>query len=653
MPVIVKFATRLILVAFVVTAIAHLGAPRAHGVGSTTGWDVTSGADMVVDDARNRVYVTAGSQVLTFDYVQRTALAPRELGGQLIGIDLSADGRFLAVADRTNLHVHVVDLEADQESTIPIEPVQGEVGTFDVAYCDDGSLLVTTEYASAGWTPLRRYSPEEGWSTLASLSSGWHSGPVLSPNRDHSFVGVIEPNNSSGKLLRYRSSDRTLQVWGYGGVYFFDVAASRTGEMAVFSRHQMHVVGGANLTARWTINYSDLRAHPVTGFFSDAQSVLYTGWAGSSIGILAHNPATGAIVDRPWGTALSYPDKPGQAEKLAESEDGRYLFILHPYVFAMSDQYRTALVTASLSSELLWPGELFAIDGKLVRSARVPTPIAGEELVIQKLSKGSSAWQDVVSVTTREDGSFSWIGTAESSGSYRVRWPGKGAYFAPTISTSMPLAVWSQTELVLRTDDHNPDYGADARVDVHPGPNTTPLSFGSRVWLERRSATGWERIREAQVNSRGVGTFWVDDLTTAETYRAQVEQKAPHNAAVSAALKITPEAQLTRSTSWSRLRPGKTYTAKGGAKPTAVASGKKVVIRAYRRRANGMYPRASSPTRVFKAGSVYRPTQRGLSYRVPVKFTKKDRGVWRLVAYRPGDSMNAATYGKPDHVVVR
>src|SRR4051812_34257252 len=63
----------------------------------------SAAAEAVFDLARNRVYVpTSGGEVLRFDLATKKQLTPWEsIGGSLGGADITPDGKYLYVADRT------------------------------------------------------------------------------------------------------------------------------------------------------------------------------------------------------------------------------------------------------------------------------------------------------------------------------------------------------------------------------------------------------------------------------------------------------------------------------------------------------------------------------------------------------------------------
>src|SRR6185312_10561649 len=89
------------------------------------------------------LYMTAGSQILRYSTSTSSFLTPWNIGGSLVGIDLSADGNTLAVADSTSnqSRVFLVNRSTGQSTPVNFTPAFGEAGTFMVAWGSDGRLL--------------------------------------------------------------------------------------------------------------------------------------------------------------------------------------------------------------------------------------------------------------------------------------------------------------------------------------------------------------------------------------------------------------------------------------------------------------------------------------------------------------------------------
>lgn len=157
--------------------------------------------DMVHDDSRGLIYISQGGEVLRYDIASGGFLSPIVLGGQLKGLDISADNGTLAVADdlsgSTSGWVHLVSLNDLTARTMPFTKNGNyESGTFSVRFAADGKLYATTEFWGSGWTPLRKLDPATGvWTQLASV----RQATMLSTSGDGDTLAFAESNISDGR----------------------------------------------------------------------------------------------------------------------------------------------------------------------------------------------------------------------------------------------------------------------------------------------------------------------------------------------------------------------------------------------------------------------------------------------------------------------
>jgi Bacterial Ig domain len=156
-------------------------------------------ADMVHDDTRGIIYITQGDQVLRYHIGSGTYLSPIALGGQLRGLDISADNATLAVADdATGIStgwVHLVSLNDLTSRTVPFDKELYESGTFSVSFGADNALYATTNYWGSGWTPMRRLdTATDTWTQLASV----RQATMLSSSGDGDTIAFAETNSSDG-----------------------------------------------------------------------------------------------------------------------------------------------------------------------------------------------------------------------------------------------------------------------------------------------------------------------------------------------------------------------------------------------------------------------------------------------------------------------
>jgi Bacterial Ig domain len=232
--------------------------------------------DMVYDDRYGVVYITNGSDLLRYDVATGAFLTPVALGGSLIGIDISPDGKTLAVADGSSnglqVSVYLVSIPdlyglaytATRKVSVDRDFYEG--GAWSVAFASDGSLRVTSRFLGSGWVPLRRLDPStDTWTPLASV----RQDTMLSASGDGDTIAFAESNISdgawglldiptSGIVRRQSYTDGTswfnfeiatdamgaqFAVPTYGGTFIYDEMYRKVKTLGVYAGPQ--AIGGA------------------------------------------------------------------------------------------------------------------------------------------------------------------------------------------------------------------------------------------------------------------------------------------------------------------------------------------------------------------------------------------------------------------------
>lgn len=157
--------------------------------------------DMVYDDKRDLVYISSGTQVLRYQVATASFLQPIELGGDLSGIDLSPDGKTLAVADRSSngsqLWVNAVRLDDLHVSKLVAEKAyELESGTWAVSFAFDGSLYATSRFSGSGWVQMRRFDVDTGAVVLLAQIT---QDTMLASSGDGKTIAFAEANISDGR----------------------------------------------------------------------------------------------------------------------------------------------------------------------------------------------------------------------------------------------------------------------------------------------------------------------------------------------------------------------------------------------------------------------------------------------------------------------
>lgn len=183
--------------------------------------------DVAYDDTSHTVFISGGSALRRYDLERATFLPSLELGGSTYGMDISADGRTLAVAnallDSGQVAIDLVDLATLAVRRIGFAPTASESGALTVAFDSVGELLVSTQYAGSGFTPLRVVNPATGSiRELATLAAP----TMLSPSADHTRIAVASGNISSGPFGIYTTGDKTYASLGRTDWFVVDVGIS-------------------------------------------------------------------------------------------------------------------------------------------------------------------------------------------------------------------------------------------------------------------------------------------------------------------------------------------------------------------------------------------------------------------------------------------
>lgn len=259
---------------------ASLAATAVHAEGTF----ISAGtrADIAYDDARGVLYISSGGRLLRYQLSTKSFLAPIYLGGELKGLDISPDGRTLAVAnsqiDDAKNWIHLVDLSSLAVRKIKFTRIFDEGGTFSVAYTRDGRLLVSSSYF--GWigAPLRRYDPvSQSVMTVGSV----HRDSMLRSSADGSVVALASNDTSSGAFGKYMVSSGTVREDGDTGWMNFDVGVSRDARFYAVSTYGGTYIAGKSLAPTGTVIGTYASGQPLGAAFHPTKDKVYFPWANS------------------------------------------------------------------------------------------------------------------------------------------------------------------------------------------------------------------------------------------------------------------------------------------------------------------------------------------------------------------------------------
>ncbi len=230
-------------------AVLVLSAAAAQAENLPSGFIPAAGrVDIAFDTKNQTLYISGGPELRRFDVKTKTFLEPLKLGGTTMGMDISADGKKLAIANGSRsakeVFVDVVTLKSGKAKRVAFPREYGEGGTYTVAYDADGKLLVTTGYEGSGWTPLRRYDPATGLTQqLGDLSEA-----TVNPSFNHKYVGITEGNSSDGPYGLYTTGDAAYQVRGELGASLNEIAVAPNGAQIAIPTYKGTFIDDAKKT---------------------------------------------------------------------------------------------------------------------------------------------------------------------------------------------------------------------------------------------------------------------------------------------------------------------------------------------------------------------------------------------------------------------
>lgn len=277
-------------------------------------------------DAKSQVlYISGGPEVRRFDVKTKTFLEPLKLGGATMGMDVSADGKKLAVANASrgarDVFVDVVTLKTGKSKRVSFPLESGEGGSYTVAYDAQGQLLVTTSYEGSGWTPLRKYDPATGLTVkLADLSEA-----AVNPSPNHKYVGVVEGNSSNGPYGIYTTGDSTYHERADTDAWLSEIAVAPNGGQIAIPTYMGTLIDDAKKTLPSVGTYGV--SVPIGAAYAPSGDFIYYSFSNSSY-VVEYDRRTMTEVRK-----VTVPGKfdwwpmPLEEGRVKVSSDGRLLFV--------------------------------------------------------------------------------------------------------------------------------------------------------------------------------------------------------------------------------------------------------------------------------------------------------------------------------------
>ncbi|MFN4296011.1 MAG: hypothetical protein ACK4FB_04155, partial [Brevundimonas sp.] len=172
-----------------------------------------SSGSMAVDQTSGIVYSIGAGRVTLWNANTGTFLAPIDLPGNLAGIAVSPDGRWLLVGSanlvtvngESHVAIHRIDLTTMERDVVTIEAAYYEGGVADIAVDSNGMVLFTTQFMGSGWTPLRFFDVADADAVPARVPGVQEvrGGSDLIASPSGNFILVTESNISNGPIALY------------------------------------------------------------------------------------------------------------------------------------------------------------------------------------------------------------------------------------------------------------------------------------------------------------------------------------------------------------------------------------------------------------------------------------------------------------------
>ena len=220
-------------------------------------------------------------------------------------MDLSPDGRTLAVANTTFTGFDLVSTSTGAVTPVSYTPAFQEGGGFTVAYESNGSLLLSTQDLGSGWTPLRQYDPATAVTTIIGGGSGpsgeFRQNTMLSASADRNTIGVAESNQTGGPMHAFSvATDSISASTSIGSSFLYTIAANAHGtQLAVptFSGTEILNLSGSTFTSVTTLGTGgDL---PMYAVYSPNSHYLFAAnWdvSGTNNALLVYDTNTWQVV---------------------------------------------------------------------------------------------------------------------------------------------------------------------------------------------------------------------------------------------------------------------------------------------------------------------------------------------------------------------
>ncbi len=239
---------------------------------------------MVYDEKRDLLYFTTKTgTVERWSPTTQKFLSPVILGGTLAGLDVTADGSSLLVAqgDTTPIvssdiwwdsrfkdTIHRIDLDSLKVQDLHFVASGQERGVYDVAVASTGAALITTDFAGSGGNPLRWFDTNnktfitQNVTTTTGGNVGVQQSSYLVSSENHRYILILESNTSSGRMQIYDAN--VGAIISVGDLYNFGTSGYNNGSGDISEARGLAV----NFGYVFDLNFSLIHNIGTQGFYS-------------------------------------------------------------------------------------------------------------------------------------------------------------------------------------------------------------------------------------------------------------------------------------------------------------------------------------------------------------------------------------------------
>lgn len=332
--------------------------------------------DAVFSRNGSSLYAVLGGSVSVIDVATGTSTANYAIGSSLGAIDLSADGCHLAVIEKSSGAVDTVyriDLASGAVTTRSTPVSSGNF--YDISFLNDGTVLISQQYAGTSFTPLRTLNFDTGLLTTSTSIS--LDNATLTASMDHSLVLTTPRSPFFSSYIYTAGQGITAQTISRSDPYAgASVPRPSLGVQAIAANGDLTIQGGTLNVYDGSLGYKlsladnfQYLSGAIGLAFSPNADTLYMLQGGSAQKIIAFSTSTWDVVAQfAVGSSVTNPYDEfsggivGYGSALQASADGRYLSVIGTDGIQLMDLARVVseggptddLVTTTLATDVLY-----------------------------------------------------------------------------------------------------------------------------------------------------------------------------------------------------------------------------------------------------------------------------------------------------------